>query len=183
MYGSRDFGKVIRDLSEHCGHQFVGYIDDVHEGDEVVGDYAAAKRLHPPGSVGVAIAIGYGHLEARWRIYQQAVADGYSVPTLIHDRAYVHDPGSIGRGAVIMAGALVDVSARLGELAVLWPGAVINHDSVVGANTFVSPNATVCGFAVVGESCFIGAGAVIVDHCSVPAKTFVKAGRVFADRA
>lgn len=179
VYGSRDFGRVVRDLLERCGHQFVGYVDDVYDGDDVVGSYLKAKSMYPPGTVGIAIAIGYGHLEARWKIFQQVVLDGYRVPTLIHPTAYVRDPDAIGQGAVIMAGAIVDVAVKLGELTVLWPGAVINHDSVVGANSFISPNATVCGFVTIGQSCFVGAGAVIVDHRSVPDHGFVKAGHVF----
>ncbi len=179
VYGSREFGRVIRDLLIVCGHEFAGYVDDMYTGEQFVGTYSAARLLHPPASCGMLIAIGYGHLEARWKVYQQVIANGYCVPTLIHDRAYVRDPEAIGRGAVVMAGAVVDVSARLGQLTVLWPGAVVNHNSVVGANTFISPNATVCGFATVGQSCFIGAGAVIVDHRSVPDGSFVKAGQVF----
>lgn len=179
IYGSKEFGKVLRDLAIGCGHDFVGYIDDLHSGSDVVGSYESAKRLHPPGSVGVVVAIGYEHLDARWRIYQRVVADGYAVPTLVHERAYVRSLESIGRGSVIMATAVVDVGATLGDLTVLWPGAVVNHDGAIGANTFVSPNATVCGYARVGLSCFIGAGAIVVDHCSVPDNSFVKAGRVF----
>lgn len=179
VYGSRDFGRVVRDLAQTCGHHFVGFVDDLYEGAHVLGNYGAVKSLYPPGSAGMVIAIGYGHLEARWKIFRKVVADGYEVPTLIHDRAYVRSPEGIGRGALIMAGAIVDVSVKLGELTVLWPGAVVNHDSVIGANTFISPNATVCGFVEVGESCFVGAGAVIVDHRSVPDHAFVKAGDVF----
>jgi len=171
---------VLRDLLTSCGHEFIGYVDDLNSGAEIVGDYSRTSVLHPPGSCGIVIAIGYQHLVERWKIYNRVVADGYPVPALIHSRAYVRDPGAIGQGASVMAGAVVDFSASVGALAVLWPGVVINHDSVVGANTFVSPNATVCGFATIGHSCFIGAGAVVVDHRSVPDGSFIKSGRIYS---
>jgi sugar O-acyltransferase (sialic acid O-acetyltransferase NeuD family) len=180
VYGSKDFGRVLRDLLVICGHEFIGYIDDLNSGEEIVGNYTTATKLHPPGTCGIVIAIGYEHLAQRWGIFQRVSADGYFLPPLIHNRAYVRDPSAVGKGAVVMAGATVDVCARLADLVVLWPGATVSHDSVIGENTFISPNATVCGFVTVGRSCFIGAGAVVVDHRSVPDNSFIKAGQVFA---
>lgn len=180
VYGSMEFGRVLRDLVAHCGHEFIGYIDDLRSGPEIVGDYAKAAMLHPPGTCGIVIAIGYGHLARRWEIFQRVSADRYALPALIHDRAYVRSPEAVGNGTVVMAGAMVDVFASLSDLVVLWPGAVVSHDSMIGGNTFVSPNATICGYVTVGHSCFIGAGAVVADHRTVPDHTFVKAGSTYA---
>lgn len=179
VYGSKDFGKVLRDLLVICGHEFIGYVDDLESGAEIVGNYTNAAKIHPPGTCGMVIAVGYEHLAQRWEIFQRVSADGYEIPSLIHDRAYVRNPDAVGKGAVVMAGALVDVGATLGEMVVLWPGAVVSHDSAIGANTFLSPNATVCGFVTIGHSCFVGAGAVVTDHRSVSDNSFIKAGRVY----
>lgn len=180
VYGSRDFGRVLRDLLGVCGHEFIGYVDDMNSGEDIVGNYATARRLHPPGTCGMVIAIGYGHLPQRWAIFQRVSADGYDLPPLIHDRAYVRSPGAVGKGVVVMAGATVDVGATLADLVVLWPGATVSHDSTVGSNTFISPNATICGFVTVGHGCFVGAGAVVVDHRVVPNNSFIKAGQLYA---
>lgn len=180
VYGSREFGQVVRDLAEQCGYEFAGFIDDIHAGVEVLGAWDAVSRTHPASSHVLAVAVGYRHLRERRALWVRAREQGYVMPTLIHPRAYVRDPAAIGAGAFVMGGAVVDVGASVGEFAVIWPGATINHDSAVGANTFVSPNAAVCGKATVGDDCFIGAGAVIVDHRSVPAGSFIKAGSVYA---
>lgn len=180
VYGSKDFGQVIRDLVAQCGHPFAGFIDDTTDGPEVLGTYACVRRTHPPGDHAIAIAIGYRHLAARWQVYRRVRADGYATPALIHPRAYVRDPEAIGSGAFIMAGAIVDVGALIEELTVLWPGANVSHHSTIGANTFLSPGAIVCGFARVGYGCFLGAGAVIVDHMEVPPAHFIKAGTVYS---
>lgn len=179
VYGSREFGQVAKDLALQCGYAFAGFIDDIDSGGEILGGWDTVSRTHPASGHALALAVGYHHMHERRVLYARAHTQGYATPALIHPRAYVRDPGAIGVGAFVMAGAVVDVGARLGEFVVVWPGATINHDSIIGANCFVSPNATVCGKATVGEDCFIGAGAVIIDHQSVPGGSFIKAGSVY----
>jgi len=182
VYGSLEFGRVVKDLVGQCGHRFAGYIDDYNGGDEVLGGLAHVVEHFPPDRYQVAIAVGYRDLSARWNVYQTVRSKGYGVPALVHPRAYVRDAGSVGDGALIMAGSVVDVHAVIASLVVIWPGAVVNHDSVVHENTFLSPNSTVCGCAIVGRATFVGAGATIVDHVEVPPGSFIKANAVFGGR-
>lgn len=179
VYGSQEFGRVIRDLVEACGEQFAGYIDDVYEGEGVVGSFAQIKERFPPSEYAVAMAIGYKNLAVRSQLAERVKVNGYELATLIHPRAYVRHRERVAAGCLVMAGAVVDVGATLAELVVVWPGVVVNHDSSVGANTFLSPNATICGFVQVGTGCFIGAGSVIVDHVRVPDGYFIKAGALY----
>lgn len=179
VYGSQEFGRVVRDLVEVCGGQFVGYIDDVFEGEEILGPFAQIKKRFPSDDYAVALAIGYKNLAVRATLAQEVKASGYELATLVHPRAYVRHREGVADGCLIMAGAVVDVGATLAELVVAWPGVVVNHDSSVGANTFLSPHATICGFVQVGEACFIGAGAVVVDHVRVPDGSFIKAGALY----
>jgi sugar O-acyltransferase (sialic acid O-acetyltransferase NeuD family) len=183
VYGSREFGQVVRDLAGQCGHPFAGFIDDVDRGPEILGTWQEVSRNRDPALHSVAMAIGYHHLAERRALCERVRAQGYETPALIHSRAYVRDAAAVGAGSFVMAGAVVDFAARVGPFAVIWPGATINHHAEVGANTFISPNATVCGYSVVGENCFVGAGATIVDHRTVPAGSFVKAGSVYAGDA
>jgi sugar O-acyltransferase (sialic acid O-acetyltransferase NeuD family) len=180
VYGSSEFGAVLRDVLADCGHDFAGFIDDIHPRNPgVVGSFAAARASHPPETHGLVLAVGYKHLAARTRLAAEARGAGYRFATLVHPQAYVHASATIGEGAVVMARAIVDRGARIGELCVLWPGVNVSHDSEVLANTFLSPGAIVCGFARVGSGCFVGAGSVVADHCAVPDASFVKAGSVY----
>jgi len=183
VYGSLEFGRVIKDLVQQCGREFAGYIDDFNAGEEVLGGFDRVRSLCTPAFHDVVIAVGYNNLQARWDVYEKVRAAGYRVPPLVHPRAYVRDAELVGEGALVMAGAIVDVNARLGALVVVWPGVVVNHDSSVAANSFLSPNCTVCGCVEVGAHTFVGAGAVIVDHVVVPAGSFVKAGALYTARA
>ena len=182
IYGSREFSEVVKDLVIQCDHEFAGFIDDYDSGGNIVCSFADIVEKYPAGKFGVVIAIGYKHLKARWEIFHRIQSLGYQTPALIHSKAYVREPSAVGPGAMVMAGAIVDVHAQIGAMCVLWPGVVVNHNSMIGTNTFLSPNATVCGYAQVGESSFVGAGAIIVDHIDVPAESFIKAGRVYSGK-
>ncbi|MDR2315986.1 MAG: hypothetical protein LBF06_06315 [Pseudomonas sp.] len=182
VYGSTDFGTVVRELIIHSGAHFAGFVDDWHSGAGIVGTLEQALRECAPDEYDFAIAIGYKHLEARLRKFQELRALGYDLPAFIHPRAYVSDSSKVGEGCLIMAHATLDVRSQVGDMVVLWPGAVINHDSVIDGNTFISPNATVCGFCQIGFGTFVGAGAVIVDHTCVEQGAFIKAGTVFHRR-
>jgi sugar O-acyltransferase (sialic acid O-acetyltransferase NeuD family) len=181
IYGSKDFGRLVRELVTACGHEAIGFVDDVSpDGEGVVGDYPAARRKHPPGDgVGMVIAIGYKNLAARHQVWTRVRADGYVTPALVHPTAIVAPGVKIGEGAIVMAGANVDAFSEIGALGVLWPGAIVSHDSRVGENSFLSPGAIVCGFVTTGRHCFLGAGSVIIDHRDVPDGAFVKAGAVY----
>lgn len=174
IYGSRDFAATVVELVRHSGHEVAGMVDDYSNGPGILGDLNTVIRSHPASEYGVALAIGYSNIEARWGAWEKIHAAGYHAPALIHPRAYVADTAQVGEGAMIMAGAIVDVRAEIGELSVLWPGACINHDTKIGLNTFVSPGANICGFVNIGPHSFIGAGATIADHCQVPERSFIK---------
>lgn len=180
IYGSREFGQVVRGLVEDCGRRFEGFVDDWNSGPQVLGSFVEVTNRYPPEGFEIALAIGYRHLAARWELYQRVKAAGYRVSTLVHPQAYLARSATVLEGAMVMARAVVDMAATVGNLAVIWPGVVINHDSRVGENSFVSPNATVCGHSSVGCSCFVGAAAVVVDHVVVPDGSFIRAGAVYS---
>ena len=182
VYGSRLFGGVIRCLVEDCGHEFAGFIDDVHEGPDVLGAFARVRQSHPPDGYACVNGVGYNDLAARRAVTVRIESAGYRVPALVHPRAYVSSASSLGAGALVMAGAIVDCRVTIGDAVVVWPGACVSHDSRVASNTFLSPNSTVCGDCTIGADCFVGAGAVVVSHAVVPDGTFIKALERFVTR-
>lgn len=174
IYGSREFSHTVAELVDDCGHSVAGFIDDFSTGPGILGNLEQVRRSHASNEYGIALAVGYNNLPARWEAWQRIRAAGYRAPPLIHPRAYVARSAAVGEGSMVMAGSLVDVRAILGDVVVAWPGACISHDCVVGDNSFISPNATLCGYVNLGAHCFVGAGAAIVDHCTVPASTRIR---------
>jgi acetyltransferase-like isoleucine patch superfamily enzyme len=174
IYGSGVFASTVSELVRACGHESVGMMDDFNHCSEVLGGLVDTIGSHPPSDFGVAMAIGYKDLAGRWEAWLRVKEAGYATPALIHPRAYVADTAIVESGTMVMAGAIVDVRAKLGEATVLWPCACVNHDVSVGANCFLSPNSTLCGFVQLGGNSFVGANSAIANHTNVPPGSFIK---------
>src|SRR5258706_11011977 len=140
VYGSREFGQVVRDLAGQCGYRFAGFVDDIDRGPEILGAWQEVSRSHDPALHSVAMAIGYDHLRERRALYERVRAQGYETPPLIHPRAYVRDPAAVGAGAFVMAGAGAGFSARRRPLPPAWPAAPINPPAPRRAHTLLSPD-------------------------------------------
>jgi len=175
VYGSRLFGQVIRCLVEDCGHEFAGFIDDIYPGEGVLGPFSSVLLTHPPAEYVCVNAVGYSDLGPRRTVTERIQNAGYTMPALVHPKAYVSAASSVGPGCFVMAGAIVDCRVAIEDNVVVWPGVCVSHDCTLGGNTFLSPNCTVCGDCRVGADCFVGAGAVIVSHATVPDRTRIKA--------
>jgi len=122
VYGSRMFGQVIRCLVEDCGREFAGFIDDVHEGEGVLGPFSSVRLTHSPSEYVCVNAVGYSDLAARRTVTARIQDAGYTMPVLVHPRAYVSAASSVGPGSFVMAGALVDCRVALADNVVVWPG-------------------------------------------------------------
>ncbi|QHC05393.1 hypothetical protein GRQ40_16645 [Anoxybacillus sp. PDR2] len=180
VYGSKEFAKLIKQLVINCGHEFVGFIDDLEpHKDEVLGSFEDVRKKYSTSEYCIVYGIGYNSLSARWNIYNKVLSYGYETINLIHPTAIIDKTSIMGKGLIVMAGVIVDTNVKLGDLVVLWPGTVVSHDSEIESNCFLSPNSTICGFTKIGSSSFIGAGATVVNNTHVPPNSFIKAGSVF----
>jgi|GEM_PF-1103027 len=180
VYGSKEFGAIIKNLIINTNNDFCGFIDDFDiNGVDIIGDFSFVLKNYSPEEFSIAIAIGYQNLDARKRIYQKVKSANYDTPSLIHHSAFLDSTVRVGEGTFIMAGANIDVDSVIGNFVTIWPSVVISHNSEIGDNVFISPNATLCGFSLLKENIFVGAGATIVDHTIVESNTFIKANSLF----
>ncbi len=135
VYGSTTFGSVVRVLVEDCGHEFAGFIDDLHRGPDVLGPFERAA-ITSAASHRCVNAVGYA-LRARLAVSQRIIAAGYPMLSLVHPRAYVNTRSRLGDGCLVMAGAQIAEHVELGSGSVVWPGAV-------SATTLCSARACTC---------------------------------------
>jgi len=59
-------------------------VDDYNTGPGILGSLEDVVERYPPHSYGMALAIGYNNLEARWQSWKRIIGVGYEVPKLIH---------------------------------------------------------------------------------------------------
>lgn len=68
VYGSQLFGRLVRELLPATGHRFIGFVDDEHAGEDVLGDWEEVLGRFSPDECGLVVAVGYRSLAARRRI-------------------------------------------------------------------------------------------------------------------
>jgi sugar O-acyltransferase (sialic acid O-acetyltransferase NeuD family) len=105
---------------------------------------------------------------------------GYAFPVISHATAVIASDASLGDGAQVMAGAIIQPAARIGRNVLVNTRAVVEHDCQVGDHAHVAPGAVLCGGVLVGEGAHVGAGAVVLGGVSVGAGSVIAAGAVVA---
>lgn len=159
---------LFDDNAELCGKKMYGY--------EVLGGklalLAAVDLLRSHHTV---VAIGDNAIRAK--IAQWLTTSGGELSeALVHPSAQLARGVMVGRGAVVMAGVVINSDSRTGDNAIINTGAVIDHDCTIGDSVHVAPRATLCGGILIGDNTLIGAGAVILPNLKIGKNVTVGAG-------
>lgn len=123
---------------------------------------------HPPDEVAIIIAMGYRDMNrARESMFLRLKDMSYTMETYVHPDARVYSQHSLGEGALIFPGAIVEPHAEVGANTLVWAGVVLAHHSRVGSNCWIAANAVISGQATVERNSFIGVSATVVNKVSV----------------
>jgi hypothetical protein len=113
IIGAGGHGKVIADAALKNGYANICYIDDHATGDvmgfPIIGTSADIERLND----GITdFVIGIGNNATR-----KLIAEKYNVNwvSIVHPSAQIGVNVSIGKGSVVMAGAVINVCSTVGE--------------------------------------------------------------------
>jgi len=109
---------------------------------------------------GYVIAIGDN--AARQRIFEELMAEGRTVVSVVHPRAFVSPAAQVGAGTVVLAGAVISAGANVGRNVIVNIGGLVDHDAVVGDHAHIAPNGTVASFGRVAAGEVLPPGAVRV---------------------
>lgn len=176
IIGAGGHGKVIADNALKNGYTEICFVDDhatgVCMGFPIIGVTADIPEFDDGKT---DFIIGIGSNEARKRI-----AEAYSVNwvSLIHPSAQLGIHVSIGRGTVVMAGAIVNPCATIGEHCIINTGAIVEHDNVIGDYVHLSPRAALGGTVRLGTQTHVGLGAVVRNNIEICEMCTIGAGAV-----
>ena len=177
IIGAGGHGRVIADNALKNGYADICFVDDRATGTvmgfPIIGTSAAVAQLDDGRS---DFVIGIGSNAAR-----RMIAEEYDVNwvTLIHPSAQIAINVSLGKGTVVMAGAIINACVTTGSHCIINTGAIVEHDNVLEDYVHISPKAVLGGTVHIGENTHIGIGAVvknntdICDHCIVGAGAVV----------
>ena len=176
IIGAGGHGKVIADNALKNGYTHIFFVDDHSVGQcmglDIIGTCDCLKDLND-GRTDFIIGIGSNEIRKR-------IAESYDLNwiTLIHPAAQIASCVSVGKGTVIMAGAVVNACASVGNHCIINTCAIVEHDNIIEDYAHISPNVALGGMVRVGSSTQIGIGATVSNNISICGNCIVGAGAI-----
>jgi sugar O-acyltransferase (sialic acid O-acetyltransferase NeuD family) len=116
----------------------------------------------------------------RQRLFGMLLEFGAETPVLVSPHAYVSEHAQVGRGTVVLHGALVNAAARVGDNCIINSMALVEHNARIGPHCHISTGARLNGDVEVGAGCFIGSGTVIHQGVTIGEGSVIGAGCVIS---
>lgn len=176
IIGAGGHGKVIADIALKNGYTDVVFVDDNAVGScmgfPIVCTNAEIEKLND-GKTDFVIAIGANEIRKR-------IAERHALhwATLVHPSAQIGGNVELGKGTVVMAGAVINACATVGEHCIINTCAVVEHDNHIEDYVHISPNAALGGTVYVGEGAHIGIGATVKNNIKICKNCTIGAGAV-----
>lgn len=170
---------VIEDHGEYQIAGLVGMPEEMntqHLGYAVIAADADLTRLAKEFQYAVITVGQIDSPEKRINLYQQAIQQGFTFPSIVSSSANVSRHASIGAGSIVMHGAIVNAGARVGENCIINTRALIEHDTIVEDHCHISTGAILNGSVHIGAGSFVGSGCVIKDGISIGKRCVVGMG-------
>ncbi len=189
IIGSSGHAKVVIDTIEReCKYTIIGLIDSVKQvGDASFGYKVLGVEADLPTLVksydldGGFIAIG-----DNWKRYLvmakiKALLPTFQFISTIHPSAQIARSVTIGKGSILMAGAIVNSDSKVGNFCIVNTKASLDHDSIMEDFSSLAPNATTGGNVSIGAFSAVSLGANIIHGRSIGKHTVIGAGAVVLD--
>ena len=180
IIGASGHGKVLADIAINMNvWSNILFIDEDENikdclGFEVVGNSKKVCSYKDNSDIIVAI----GNWEIRKRLLEEYINQGYSITSLIHPKAIIGKDVKIGKGTVVMAGAIINPSTTIGIGCIINTGATIDHDCVIEDHVHISPNASIAGTVKIGKQSWVGIGSIVSNNINITNNVQLGAGSV-----
>lgn len=181
IVGSGGHGQVVADAAEEMGcWDKIAFVDNLYSTTELesvpmLGKISEAINFKNGYSCAV-IAIGDNKL--RMQLLNQFEMLGFQITNIIHPKACVSKYATLGKGSVVLAGAVVNANSKLGRGCIVNTSSSVDHGCNLGDGVHVSPGARLAGNVQVGDGSWIGVGASIINDISIGSHTIIGAGSV-----
>lgn len=171
LYGASGHAKVVKDIARLTGVSVSCMIDD----NEDVQSLDGVPVVHSAEGLSPMI-VTIGDCQIRRRVVEKLGSREYL--TLVHPRAILAESVSLGRGTVVMAGAIINPCASVGNHCIINTGSSVDHDCVINDFVHIAPHCTLCGNVEVGEGTWVGAGTTVIQGVHIGRNCFIGAGSV-----
>ncbi len=175
IIGASGHGKVVADIALLCGYDKIQFLDD-DESLVSCNDWLVIGKSKLAADIENDIFIAIGDAKIRKRMINELHYK--KIPTLIHPSATIASDVKIGKGSVVMAGAVINPGVKIGRACIINTSSSVDHDCKLSDYVHVSVGAHLCGADVIGEGTWIGAGATISNNVGICGGCMIGAGAV-----
>lgn len=183
IWGASGHARVVADIVRlEDRFELSGFIDDINPqprqflGLPVFGGSEALVSLKNDGVS--YIILGFGNCEARLKLSEVVVKEGFLLASAIHPHAVIAADASIGDGTVIAAGSIINPGSRVGANVIINTGASVDHDCEIEDGAHICPGVTLGGSVTVGIAAWVGIGSTVNDHVNIGSRALIGAGSV-----
>lgn len=172
LFGASGHAKVIIDILRNNGIELGVLYDDAPHCEEIC-DVPVLKASDSPIEGPLIISIGSNNI-------RKNISSRYQVQYVcaVHTASTISESVKIGKGTVVMSGAIIQADTSIGNHCIINSGASIDHECKIDDYVHISPHATLCGNVQVGECSWIGAGAVVIQGVKIGHNSTIGAGSV-----
>ena len=124
------------------------------------------------------ICIGAEHGFARLNTGYNLENLGLITLSLIHEKSFIDQTSSLGRGCQVMPFAVVNKFTKIGNYSIINTNATIDHECVIGNGVHIMGNAAIAGKVEIGDFATIGTNSTILPYLTIGEGSFVGAGAV-----
>ena len=178
IYGAGGHAKVIADIVESSGiHTIAGFLDDNKKPGTKFFGYEILGGIEQVGNISSGI-VAIGDNWTRKVIVNKIniINPEFEFITAIHPNASIGRGVKIGRGTVIMAGAIVNSDASIGDFSIINTKSSVGHDSILGDFVTIAPNATLGGNVRVDECSTLSISSTVLHGKTIGKHTVIGAG-------
>lgn len=187
LIGGGGHARVLLDALRSAGQSMPELILDARPelkntevmGVPVGGTDELLESLAGKGFTHFLIGIGgRGNGGVRPKLYERAQTCGLKPRGVVHATAIISAEAEIADDAQILAGSIVNASAKIDRGVIVNTAAVVEHDCEVGAFTHIAPRVCLGGGVHVGAHVHLGIGAVVREGIRIGEGSLIGAGAV-----
>jgi sugar O-acyltransferase (sialic acid O-acetyltransferase NeuD family) len=186
LLGCGGHGSVVLDCLTKLEFETLGVVDRMKPADIGAVPYLGDEDIlesYRPEEILLANGVGsVGRTTKRSSLFQRWRQRDFRFATIIHPSAVRAETVSIGEGAQVMAGVVIQPHVRIGNNVIINTSAVVDHHCAIGDHVHVAPGAVLSGTVSVGAGTHIGTGVRVMQNIRIGANCVVGMGvTVLAD--
>lgn len=175
VLGASGHGKVVADIARKNGYNDIKFLDD-NVALKECGGYPVVGKIDEYEKFDCDIFVAIGNPTIRENLQEQIREE--QLPVLIHPSASVAENVKIGKGTVVVAGAVINSEAQIGKGCIINTCSSVDHDCKVADYVHISVGSHIAGTVNIGTRTWIGAGAIVINNINICNDCMVGAGAV-----